>query len=424
MRLLVTTEFRFSIATDGSAWVKTTYDYSFWQRYLAAFDSVRIVARAQADGSIGSDHKAVSGPGVEFWPLPYYVGPEQYLLRRRSLRKALFSAVGDGDTVLCRVGSPLADELIPSFWRARRPYGLEVVGDPQEAMGPGSIRHPLRPLFRARAARSLRAQCSRAAAVAYVTREKLQKTYPCPAHTVGISDVSQLDFTHMPKVFATSYSSIACADADFVLQARQFEGGGQPPKILFVGSMAQMYKGPDVLLRAVERLNKEIAATVVFAGDGKYRLEMERMAEQLGIAHCVQFLGELPSGHAIREQLDQATLFVLPSRTEGLPRAMIEAMARALPCLGTRVGGIPELLAEEDIVEPEDVAGLADKIKLAVTNPQRLAEMSRRNLQRAQEYRPEILGRRRTEFYRFLRSATEQWLRNRTGLALAKGATA
>jgi glycosyltransferase involved in cell wall biosynthesis len=423
MRLLITSDFRFSLDADGSVWTKVTYDYPFWERYLSAFDSVRVVARAKYDPHIDSRYRAVTGPGIEFWRLPYYLGPEHFLLRRAAIRKSLSSSLGEIDALLCRVGSPLADEMLPSFWQTGRPYGLEVVGDPYEAMGPGTIRHPLRPLFRARAARSLRAQCSRAVAVAYVTRESLQRRYPCPAHSVGISDVGQLDFTHTSKVFTTNYSSVYCDDADFVGQARQFQSREQP-RILFVGSLAQMYKGPDVLLRAVKLLLAEIAPTLVIVGDGKHRPELIELAAKLGIAGHVQFLGELPSGQPIRDQLDQATLFVMPSRTEGLPRAMIEAMTRALPCIGTRVGGIPELLDDRDLVASEDVAGLANKIRQVVTDPARLSEMSRRNLQRAQEYRPEVLDKRRTEFYRFLRQATEQWLPATTAPAQARGATA
>lgn len=191
MRLIVTSDSRFSLAPDGSVWTKTTYDCPFWQRYLSAFDSVRIVARTKLDLEIDSKYQAVTGTGVEFWPVPFYLGPQQFLIRRNMVRKSLTAAVGGSDALLCRVGSLLADELLPAFWEMNRPYGLEVVGDPHEAMGPGTVKHPLRPLFRAWATRSLRKQCSRAVAVAYVTRERLQRRYPCPAHSVGISDVGR-----------------------------------------------------------------------------------------------------------------------------------------------------------------------------------------------------------------------------------------
>jgi len=184
-----------------------------------------------------------------------------------------------------------------------------------------------------------------------------------------------------------------------------------------------MYKGPDLLIKAVKHLLPAITPMVIMVGDGKHRPELEGLARELGVSDYVQFLGELPSGKAVRDQLDQATVFVMPSRTEGLPRAMIEALTRALPCIGTRVGGIPELLADEDLVDPADAQGLANKIREVVTNPTRLSEMSVRNLKCAQDYRPEILDKRRTEFYRFLQQATENWL-SMQARPLAKGATA
>jgi len=406
MRLIVTSEYRFSLAPDGSVWTNVAYGYPFWARYLSAFDSVRIVVRAKVDSAISESYKAVTGPAVEFWPLPFYLGPEQFLLRRREICKFLLAAVEPADALLCRVGSRLADELLPSFWKDGRPYGLEVVGDPHEAMGPHTIRHPLRPLFRTLAARSLRRQCARAVAVAYVTRDCLQKRYPCPAHSVGVSDVSALDFRSNPKVFTTSYSSLSCEDTQFVDRAR-FYHDRERPRILFVGSLAQMYKGADILIKAVKHLLPVIAPAVVLVGDGKHRAELEELCRKLKVSEYVTFLGELPSGQAIRDQMDRATLFVMPSRAEGLPRAMIEAMTRALPCIGTRVGGIPELLADEDLVDPGDVAGLAAKIKEVGTDPERLSKMSDRNLRRVQEYRPEVLEKRRNEFYRFLRYTTE-----------------
>jgi len=168
-----------------------------------------------------------------------------------------------------------------------------------------------------------------------------------------------------------------------------------------------MYKGADILIKAVKHLLPVIAPAVVLVGDGKHRAELEELCRKLKVSEYVTFLGELPSGQAIRDQMDRATLFVMPSRAEGLPRAMIEAMTRALPCIGTRVGGIPELLADEDLVDPGDVAGLAAKIKEVGTDPERLSKMSDRNLRRVQEYRPEVLEKRRNEFYRFLRYTTE-----------------
>ena len=112
-------------------------------------------------------------------------------------------------------------------------------------------------------------------------------------------------------------------------------------------------------------------------------------------------------------QLERADLFVLPSHQEGLPRAMVEAMARALPCIGSTVGGIPELLPPEDMVPPGNVTALATKIRQVITDPDRMAQMSARNLQIATEYRDEILQKQRIEFYRYVREITETWLKEK-----------
>ncbi|GAB3976194.1 glycosyltransferase family 4 protein [Plantactinospora veratri] len=79
-------------------------------------------------------------------------------------------------------------------------------------------------------------------------------------------------------------------------------------------------------------------------GDGRYRPRLERLATDLGVRRQVHFTGTISAATEVRRQLDAADLFVMPSRTEGLPKALIEAMARGLPAVATSVGGIPELL--------------------------------------------------------------------------------
>jgi glycosyltransferase involved in cell wall biosynthesis len=174
--------------------------------------------------------------------------------------------------------------------------------------------------------------------------------------------------------------------------------------------MAQLYKATDALIDAVYScLQRGLDIDLVVVGDGKYRPELESRAATLNLKERVRFLGQLPAGEAVRTQLDQADLFVLPSRSEGLPRAMIEAMARGKPCIGTTAGGIPELLSAEDLVPPGDVAALANKICQVVSDPERMIRMGRRNLEKAKEYCEDTLRERRITFYRYLRRRTEEW---------------
>lgn len=180
--------------------------------------------------------------------------------------------------------------------------------------------------------------------------------------------------------------------------------------------MSQLYKAQDILIEAIARCTQQgLDLKLVFVGDGQYRPMLEQQAAALGVGDRCQFLGQLTTGSVVREQLDRADLFVLPSRQEGLPRAMIEAMARGLPCLGSTVGGMPELLPSEDLVPPVDVLALVSKIQEMVNDPARLSRMSERNLARAQDYREDCICDRRTAFYKTLRKQTESWLSQRKG---------
>jgi glycosyltransferase involved in cell wall biosynthesis len=153
---------------------------------------------------------------------------------------------------------------------------------------------------------------------------------------------------------------------------------------------------------------------LVIVGDGRYRPTLEELARQLGVAARVRFRGLLPAGAAVQSELDAADVFVLPSRTEGLPRAMIEAMARGLPCIGSAVGGIPELLPIEAMVPAGDVNELAHAIRTLASNPEWMARMSARNVRIAREYEGTLLRDRRTMFLRRVRTVTREWQCNRS----------
>jgi glycosyltransferase involved in cell wall biosynthesis len=329
--------------------------------------------------------------------VPYYVGPWQYLRNSRQVAKATRNAIDASDAAMLYVSGRIATGVEPMLRQAGHPYGVYVIGDPYDVFAPGSIRHPLRPFFRWIYSRQLRHQCAGATAAAYITEQALQRRYP-PA----------------PDAFTTHYAMGTMADNVFVPASRPPRPEARTLSLITVGTMAQLYKAQDVLIDALAAcVQEELDLKLILVGDGQYRPMLEARAAALGLGERVSFRGQLTSGDPVRSELDHANLFVLPSHQEGLPRALIEAMARALPCIGSTVGGIPELLPPEDLVSPGDVAALARKIREMVTDPQRMAHASARNLERAKAYREEALFERRVTFYRSLRERTESWLKNR-----------
>lgn len=394
MKLTVFASARVEHGEDGHYWTSSSVGYEFWTRYLTVFDEVNLAVRVKTSPNNGRELKQVDGPNVRVTPLPNYDSVTSLVLGMRSVRNAVFRSIGPTDAVSFRMPVDAAGVVARRFAGQGRPYGVEVVGDPSEVLGPGANAHPLRPLLRRFYTEQQKRTVRAAAAAAYVTERQLQERYPAD-----------------PVAFRTHFSSVILDDRWFLKNGRWFAQSSEKPlRIVFVGSLDQPYKGLDVLLDAValsRSSGADLDLTVV--GDGRLRKSMEDRADRLGIGRAVHFHGRVQGEEQVRRCLDQADLFILPSLTEGLPRAMIEAMARGLPCIGTSVGGIPELLTPEYLVPPNNAAALAAKIREVSSDAERLSRMSEANIRRSSEYGAAELGVRRDAFYQYLKERTQVW---------------
>ena len=392
MDVVVSQEHRFERTPDGRVWTQAAFPRSYYSEYLTVFDNVHVVARVRNVANPPTEAKRADGDGVTFRSVPYFIGPEEFLLRAGAVGRAARKAIHRQDAVLLRVQSQIASMIEPMLHRRGHPYGLEVMCDPYEMFAPGANDHYLRPIFQLMFYRQMKTQCRRASAVSYVTETALQKIYP-PAR----------------NVFSTSYSDVELSKDAYAAAPRSFDRAADPFTIVTVGSLEQPYKGVDILIDSVAAsVQAGLDLRLEIIGEGRFRPELQRRAERLG--NRVHFSGQIPAGEGVRSNLDRADLFILPSRTEGLPRALLEAMARALPSIGSAVGGIPELLFPEDLVPPGDSRALASKIKEVALSAQRLAGMSARNLTKSKQYCDEILRGKRQCFYRHVKEITEKWL--------------
>jgi len=143
--------------------------------------------------------------------------------------------------------------------------------------------------------------------------------------------------------------------------------------LLAVGNLYSV-KGHDVLVRAmaaVARRENLPTWTLAVAGRGEEREGLERLARELEVDSKVVFLGFRED---VGDLLHAADLFVHPSRSEGLPLAVIEAMSVGLPVVASDVGGIPEVVSDGVtgiLVPPEDVDSLAAGIASLLADPAR-----------------------------------------------------
>lgn len=358
--------------------------YSRYGKHLAdCFDRVLIVGRAFPDDSVALPGNIVTGNRVEFIALPPYQGAVGFVRALPAIVGTVRKLAQLNAGFLLRVPGTVSTLAAVVLRLGGTPFSVECVADPADQLAKGSMRHTLRPLARSFFMAAQRWQCRVASSATYVTEHALQRRYPAGGGSFSWTDIVLTD---------DCYSSMA-----------KVTRGTGPIRLVSVGMMTQLYKGQDTMLRAVANLKSrgnDVSVTLV--GDGQYLPYLRDLSISLGLKDSVIFAGRLNAGSEVRRYLDEADIFVMPSRQEGLPRALLEAMARGLPCVASNVGGIPELLPDDAMVAPNDEEALALKIEEFIKNDDLRLKHARMNLEHARRYHHAVVGERRRAFYRSL----------------------
>jgi glycosyltransferase involved in cell wall biosynthesis len=327
---------------DAGAWRTTASHASmqYWRQYAPLFETVLIVGRTRRRGP-GSGMPVVA-PGVQFLPITAMGGRIGFLFGLASAMR-VWRTLRRDDVVFLRVPSIVGSvAVLPHILRGR-PLVVHVVGDPESSLS------QLLPGWLVRlAVRHTRWLARRGHIVLYVTQQALQQKYPASPGTP-----TRVKRNILPR--------------DLVLVDKPSETDGPAVlRILTAGSQEQMYKGHDVLLDAVHTCVKAgVRIEAVIVGGGRFHDALVARSVELGLGDRVRFTGQLPSSAHVADELRRADLFVLPSRTEGMPRVLLEAMCLGKPCVASDVGGVAELLPERYLLPPGEVEPLAEAIARA-----------------------------------------------------------
>jgi glycosyltransferase involved in cell wall biosynthesis len=138
-----------------------------------------------------------------------------------------------------------------------------------------------------------------------------------------------------------------------------------------VGSLGRLHKDkdlPNLIMAFAELTRHRTASTLIVVGDGDERGSLETLVGRLGLANEVRFWG---ATRDVARLFAVADVFAISSRAEGLPMALLEAMSAGLPCVATRVGGIPDVLSGENgiLVSPGDSSALGSALNRLATSP-------------------------------------------------------
>lgn len=360
-----------------------SYGREIWERYLKVFSSVTVCTRCkQVESRMARGVDMLTGDNVRFdGRIGMFKGPEVFFNAR--IRDIIRADILANDGVIVRLDSFLGLLTIWECKKLKRPYLIEVVGCAWDSFwnhGPlGKVLAPFMFLLMRRAIKQ-------APYVIYVTKHFLQSRYPTKGLNTNISNVA------LPQI------------DDNILEHRlkriEEMNDITPVHLMTAANVGVRYKGFQFVIKALGVIKKRMGRCrfvyhIVGEGDQTY---LRKIARACNIDDNVVFHGGVKKAEVFRLLQYETDIYIQPSLQEGLPRAMIEAMSYGLPCIGTDVAGIPELLSSESIYRrrdnmPKSIASLLERFSKDI-----MLEQASANFNSAKNYSADILNARRTNF--------------------------
>lgn len=365
------------------------FTVSSWSRYLSVFDGLTVVANLGEETIDVERLNRVDAPGVSFRFLPNARDPLHFLGYQLGNVRELKEIIEEHDVVAVRLPSEIGLFAIQYAKRIGKPYAVEVVGCVYDAYwNHGSLKGKMMawPSFWA-----MRRAIRNAPHAIYVTEHFLQQRYPTTGKQANASNV---DLT------------VDTSGTVLKQRLRKIRSGrGEVLNFGLIGSSNVRFKGHREAVLALAALARRgVRAKLHLVGPGETGW-LREIARAQGVTDALTLHGKLPAGKPILDFLDGLDLYVHPSRQEGLPRTVIEAMTRGLPVVASSIAGIPELIEPQFLHEVGDVSGLEELLlKYAEMSTAEEEAVARRNFQHATNYDRDQLEGRRIAFWREVRN--------------------
>lgn len=349
------------------------------ERYIDSFGSIRMVTRSKDVKSVKIGLESSNIKNTEFIHVPNYKTIKKSINYFKA-RKIIKKEVKNAEYIILRTSS-FANIASRYAKKYKKPYLVEVVGCAWDA----TWNYNLLGKLMAPVSYILQRKTVRAADYAvYVTENFLQNRYPANGEVTNCSNVALSEFN------------------ESTLQKRleKIEKLSSDKKII-IGTTAAVdvrYKGQQYIIEALGKLKAKgvtrFEYQLIGGGDQEY---LKMIAEKYNVSDYVRFLGSKPHKEVF-EWLDSIDIYVQPSKQEGLPRALIEAMSRGLPAFGARTAGIPELLEEGFIFSNKmninEICNLLQSFDKDVMRVQ-----AERNYKESQKYDRTVIEKRRKKFF-------------------------
>ena len=353
------------------------------QEYVENFGNITIVVRV--DGKNNNNEKAVREEN-----LVDNVEVNGVLKNYINVRKVVKKQFRSCDFAIIRMPSIIGMVACREARKQKIPYMIEMVGCPRDALWYHSgIKYKLAMPF---LVLNNKYELKKSKYTIYVTENFLESRYPTKGKYIGCSDV---------ELQENDYEIL-----DKRIQKIRNKKEKDIYRIGLIGSLNVDYKGHETSIKALSIIKDKINFELHFLGVGN-KEKWIKLVRKNKIEDKVFFDGMIPHNYVFK-WLDDLDVFLIPSLAEGLPRALIEAMSRGCPCIGTKIGGIPELLKENRIIKKKDYKDLSNKILQLVGNKEEMIKDAKINFQMAKEFEKNKLKNKKEKFYYTLLKSEEE----------------
>lgn len=368
----------------------SSFHSEMWEECLKVFDEVIVMDRTIIKDKIEAGFKPVLTKNVSFIELPNFFGPMQILFVIPKMFMAARKAVKKADVWHLSAGSFPSLCLWFWLWFYKIPYSIELRGEQGMNVDYLRMRGTSFPRLIAVAEKII------------LWLERLNAIAAVGVAKFLIDIYGPLD-KNAPR-FAISDSRVP---AEMYKEPRVWKNDSKERIIVTLGRV-EAQKNPLGTMEMLSYLDKKGFKNWKFKwiGGGPLLTKTQKLAAELGILDKVEFLGFVP-WQEVFGILGNADLFVLNTVSEGMSRAILEAMACGLPTVSTNICGMPEVLPSEDLVPPKNPQLLADKIYEILSDPERMSRMSKKNIETAKNYSAEVLAEKKIAFYKWLRTYAE-----------------
>lgn len=370
----------------GKYYFKNQEWCNFYKRYLRVFNSLRIAVRCEDVDELNPCNILIADTRIEVIDIPNFSGPLEYAKKYFKIGRAIANICDGCDAAIVRLPSTIGQRAARKVIKSHIPYGVEVVYDAED--GWRSEKKIINRYLWKRIDKEMRETCYTANGISCVTEFYLQKHYYSKKADAFTSYYSTLELPKEFYGFPKKYPKGKTFTLANVANQIQFNGR----------------KGFNEIIEAISILKKKgVIVNAKFVGQDYHNgiTQFMDLSRRLDVEKQIEFMGYLTRPE-LDDFLSSVDMFVMPTRAEGLPRVIIEAMAKGLPAISTPVSGNPELLDTHFLVKYEDVQTLANRIEELIIDKELYEKTSFENFNNSQKYEATVLEKRRDAFYQKL----------------------